>query len=124
MKKILYFLIIMSLSLVGCTNSTPQKSNLTYGMVKSKVIKGKTNQNDLIRLFGAPNLVTKNRNNDEVWSYNKMSIDKNASSNSTWLVLLGESSSKYSASTSSFDFIVIFDKFDVVKDYSVISSNY
>lgn len=124
MKKILYFLIIMSLSLVGCTNSTPQKSNLTYGMVKSKVIKGKTNQNDLVRLFGAPNLVTKNRNNDEVWSYNKMSIDKNASNNSTWLVLLGESSSKYSASTSSFDFIVIFDKFDVVKDYSVISSNY
>lgn len=125
MKKLVYFLIIMSLTLVGCSNNkTPQKSNLTYGMVKSNVIKGKTSQSEIMQLFGAPNLVTKNRENNEVWSYNKMSVDKKSGSSDAWLILLGANSSRSSVTTSSFDFIVVFDKYDIVKDYSVISSNY
>ncbi|MDP0506834.1 MAG: hypothetical protein Q7K47_06310 [Fusobacterium sp. JB019] len=125
MKKLIYLLIIMSLTLVGCSNNkAPRKSNLTYGMVKSNVIKGKTSQSEIMQLFGAPNLVTKNKENNEVWSYNKMSVDQKSGSKDAWLILFGANSSKSSVTTSSFDFIVIFDKYDIVKDYSVIASNY
>ncbi|MDP0488966.1 MAG: hypothetical protein Q7K48_00090 [Fusobacterium sp. JB021] len=124
MKKLIYLLIIMSLTLVGCSNNKPQKSNLSYGMIKSKVRKGRTSQSDLLRIFGAPNLVTKNGNNNEVWSYNKMSVDKKSQGDKTWKLFVQEYGSTSSTTTSSFDFIVVFDDFDIVKDYSVITSNY
>ena len=80
MKELL-ILSVLSLLLFtsGCApmpNVHPkQKSNLTVGIVKTKVIKGETNQSEIMELFGAPNLITKNKNNDEVWNYNKMSFE-------------------------------------------------
>lgn len=126
MNKKLFFLMMVSLFFISCgkRSLTPQKSNLTYGTVKKKVVKGLTNQNEIIQLFGSPNLITKNRESNEVWSYNKMSVDRNSSGYGAWLLLIGSEESNYSTSTSSFDFIVIFDKNDIVKDYSVIVSNY
>ncbi|MFK4785167.1 hypothetical protein [Fusobacterium sp. MFO224] len=124
MKKIIYLLIIMSLVLGGCSNSKPQKSNLTYGMIKSKVKKGRTSQSDLLRIFGAPNLVTKNGDNNEVWSYNKMSVDRKYQGDKTWKIFTIDQGANSSSTTSSFDFIIVFDDFDIVKDYSVITSNY
>jgi hypothetical protein len=128
MKKIIGFMTIMlALSLGGCTNNTvepKQKSNLTVGMIKSKVIKGETTQDEIMRIFGAPNMVTKNRDNDEVWSYNKMSVDAAEQKKHASLFIIGKSSATESKTTSSFDWIITFDKNDVVKDYSLISSSY
>lgn len=126
MKKLL---ILSGFSLLllasGCapipTVQPKQKSNLTVGMVKTKVIKGETNQAEIMELFGAPNLVTKNRNDDEVWNYNKMSFESGAGAASD--VWLG-SRALASATTSSFDLIIIFDDNGVVKDYSIISASY
>ena len=116
---------ILILLYSGCTpmpNIEPkQKSNLTVGMVKTKIIKGETNQAELLEIFGAPNLVTKNKNDDEVWNYNKMSYEKGAGAASD--VWLG-SRSLSTATTSSFDLIIIFDDNEVVKDYSIISASY
>jgi hypothetical protein len=129
MKKIIGFMtIILALSLGGCSNNTTvepkQKSNLTVGMIKSKVIKGQTTQDEIMRIFGAPNMVTKNRDNDEVWSYNKMSVDAAEQKKHASLFIIGESSATESKTTSSFDWIITFDENDVVKDYSLISSSY
>ena len=54
MKKI--FLLLIAITVIGCSNTQTdvvptQKSNLTVGMVKSKVVEGKTTQNDIIELF-------------------------------------------------------------------------
>ncbi len=89
-------------------------------MVKSKIEKGKTSQAEILQIFGSPNMVTKNRSNNEVWSYNRMSVvQKGGQTN----FLFGERAS-VSSSNKSFDLIIVFDSTDVVKDYSVISTNF
>ena len=101
-------------------NENEEKSNLTFGMVKSKIIKNQTKQDEIIKLFGSPNLVTKNKSNDEVWSYNKMSVVSKSGSSE---YMFGQKASQGSSSQS-FDLIITFDKDDTVIDYSVISTSF
>ena len=118
-------LVVISSVVSGCApmpNIEPtQKSNLTVGYVKTQVIKGKTDQAQVMEFFGAPNIITKNKNNNEVWNYNKMSFQRGSGEASD--VWFG-SRAISSTTTSSFDLIIIFDNKDVVKDYSIISSSF
>ena len=61
----MYKLITISLFLIfiaGCATVQPaQKSNLTPGMVKTTIIKGETRQNEILEVFGAPNIITQNK---------------------------------------------------------------
>lgn len=100
------------------TDGTAEKSNLTMGVVKSKIFKGSTSQDEILKLFGSPNLVSKNKSNREVWSYNKMSVEQKAGSTDFFA---GQRASQ-SSSSRSFDLIITFDEKDVVLDYSVIST--
>jgi hypothetical protein len=124
LKKI--FCLLLLLSLLGCSSTTvpKQKSNLTVGVIKSEVVKGATTQTEILGIFGAPNMITKNRTNNEVWSYNKMSSEstQNSSFRDFWLV--GSNSALSTSTTSSFDWIITFDEDDIVEDYSLISSVY
>jgi formylmethanofuran dehydrogenase subunit A len=104
----------------GASNESVQDSNLTFGVVKSKVIKGTTNQEEVLQLFGSPNIITKNKGNDEVWSYNKMSVVSKGGQTS----FINGSKGSSSTSTSSFDLIITFNSDDIVKDYSVISAKF
>ncbi len=122
-------ILITSLAISGCA-TFPQskgpvtKSNLTIGTVKTKIVKGQTTQAEILTLFGSPNLVTKNRENNEVWDYNKMSFESKVGKDGTWLLLWGGSRAMATTTTKSFDLIIEFDKTDIVKDYSVISAQY
>ena len=119
-------LSFLFLSLSACTSykygteGKAEKSNLTMGMVKSQVIKGQTTQDEILKLFGSPNLVSKNKSNKEVWSYNKMSVENKAGSTDFFA---GQRASQ-SSSSKSFDLIITFDENDVVTDYSVVSTAY
>lgn len=139
MKKVFFLLFLSILMITGCTNTqndvTTQKSNLTVGMIKTKVIEGKTTQNDVIELFGAPNLITTNSEENEVWTYSRSSYDTKASSKSSNSGIVGTgailgvfrgstSSAVTNASTSSFDFIVTFNKKGIVQKYKIISASY
>lgn len=121
-KLILTGLLIIGLS--SCNSykygaeGTAEKSNLTMGVVKSKIVKGSTSQDEILKLFGSPNLVSKNKSNREVWSYNKMSVEQKAGSTDFFT---GQRASQ-SSSSKSFDLIITFDNQDVVLDYSVIST--
>ncbi|NQT90473.1 MAG: hypothetical protein HQ558_04385 [Candidatus Omnitrophica bacterium] len=130
-KQYLYGVATIFIALVfaGCatfpeSGEPVQKSNLTTGVVKKEIIKGKTNQTEVLRLFGAPNLVTKNRDNNEVWSYTKMSFDTKTGADGMSLILWGGSRAMSRAATSSFDLIIEFNEDDIVKDYSIISATY
>ncbi|WP_447767054.1 hypothetical protein [Sphingobacterium faecium] len=118
--------VLLVLSLTSCTSykyateGNTQKSNLTMGTVKSKVIKGQTTQDEIMKLFGSPNLVSKNKSNKEVWSYNRMSVENKAGSTDFFA---GQRASQ-SSSSKSFDLIITFDEHDVVADYSVVSTAY
>ena len=81
---------------------------------------GETTQGDILKIFGSPNMITKNKSNDEVWSYSKMSVQDRKGSSET---MFGGRSSSNTASQS-FDLVIIFNDKDIVKDYSVVSSSF
>ncbi|HAL50901.1 MULTISPECIES: hypothetical protein [Sphingobacterium] len=121
-KLLLSGLLILSLSACQSykygSEGPTEKSNLTMGVVKSRIIKGETTQDEILKLFGSPNLVSKNKSNREVWSYNKMSVEQKAGSTDFFA---GQRASQ-SSSSRSFDLIITFDEKDIVADYSVIST--
>ena len=131
MRKLLYTALayfFLCFSMGSCTSykygaseESVQKSNLTVGIVKTKVKKGETNQTEILQLFGSPNLITKNKSNNEVWSYNRMSsVEKGGYTYFTsW-----DGRASQTSSTQSFDLIIIFDNNEIVVDYSVISSSF
>lgn len=104
----------------GAGDKDTKNSNLTMGMVKSKIVKGETNQAQVLEIFGSPNLVTKNKENNEVWSYNRMS---SVSKGGQTFFVFGEKAS-VSSSNQSFDLIITFNSSDIVKDYSVVSTTF
>jgi len=131
MKKIISVILLISLFLITSSCATfPRKqepsqlSNLTFGIVKSKIIKGETNQVEILKIFGSPNIITKNRDDDEVWNYNKMSYRTTEGADGLSLIFFGGSRAMTTATTESFDLIIIFDENDIVKDYSVIAAKF
>lgn len=127
MKKIIMGLFVIStLGLAGCasTSQTPQKSNLTFGNVKKSIKKGETTQSEIVQLLGSPNITTKNKNNQEVWTYSKQSYDSESGGFGGGLILFGGNKAFSSQSSNSFDLIITFDKNDVVSDYSVVQSQF
>jgi hypothetical protein len=130
MEKIISgFIIICIVSVVffGCATSGVKEmsnTNLTTGKVKMEIIKGVTTQAEILQIFGSPNIVTKNRSNDEVWNYNRMSFESAYGSEGGGFIFWGGSRAVSSATTKSFDLIIIYDDKDVVKDYSIISASF
>ncbi len=118
---------IFSVFIFGCASSGVKETsntNLTSGKVKMEIKKGVTTQADILQIFGSPNIVTKNRSNDEVWNYNRMSYESAYGSEGGGFIFWGGSRAVSSATTKSFDLIIIFDDNDVVKDYSVIAASF
>jgi hypothetical protein len=123
------FLLILIILLGRCSTISQEdeagRSNLTAGMVKTKIIKGETTQAEILQLFGSPNIITKNRSNDEVWNYNRMTFRTISGEDSGALLIFWSGSRAVStASTKSFDLIIIFDENDTVKDFSYISASF
>ena len=108
----------------ACVSTPKVNSNLTYGMIKSKVQKGVTSQTELMKIFGSPNIISKNKSGLEVWTYSRQASKAKGGGSFTTLGIVGANSAYSSNSSSSFDFIVTFNKNDIVVDYSVVTSNF
>lgn len=120
MKKMLVVLCVL---LAGCASSQPiQKSNLTPGMAKAKIVKGQTSQNEMLEIFGAPNIITQNKSGNEVWTYDKVSMEKSGSDAYGTLILVGGSTAKGSASTRTFTLMIEYNKNNIVEEYSYRSA--
>ena len=125
--KLKSFFSVAALGLiVACSSSNKpeQKSNLTFGTVKKSIVKGKTSQSEIVQLLGSPNIVTKNSKGEEVWTYSKQSYDSESGGFGGGIILFGGSKAFSSSASASFDLILTFDKRDIVKDYSVVSSQF
>ncbi len=125
MKKLLTILLFACLFLPSCaTNETGQigKSNLTAGMVKKTIIEGVTTQNEILKVFGAPNIITKNKSGNEVWTYDTVSVVKSGEEGYWNVVVGGVSGGKSSASTRTFTLMIEFGNDDVVKECSYRTS--
>lgn len=134
MKKFIFSTIIFII-ITACSNRNiidntvpTQRSNLTVGIIKKNIIEGVTTQNDIINLFGAPNIITTNSKGNEVWNYSKSNYQSGSEKNETaWsLLLLGSSKSSVlsSSSTASFNLIIIFNPKGIVESYRVVSASF
>lgn len=117
---------LVILMLTACATTSPKKSNskLTYGIIKSKVKKGRTTQAEIVKIFGSPNIVSKNKKGQEVWTYSRQSSRSEGGSSFGMLGIVGSNSAYSNTSTASFDFIVTFNKNDVVIDYTIVSAKF
>lgn len=140
----------------GCVRATSpalpggsaQKSNLTAGMVKKHVKVGKATQTDIITVFGAPNIITRDKDGNEVWTYDRQSM-ASASEVAAWNAggsatvagggivgsspvggmaagsgSSGKSSSAGQISSTTFTLMITFDDKDTVKDYRMMATQF
>ncbi len=127
------FSVMLAILLYSCAGQqTPQKSNLTFANVKKNLVKGKTTQTEIIQTLGSPNITSRNRGGEEVWTYSRQSYDSESGSvggmgagvGGGFFGLFGGNKAFSSSSSATFDLIVTFDKNDVVKDYAIVSSKF
>lgn len=118
-------LVVFLAGLAGCAIPKPldkQPSTLTAGKVDLHLKKGVTTKNEVLKAFGSPNIVTKNREADEVWNYNRMSYSTQVDAGT--LTFWGGSRAVSTTTNKSFDLMIIFDSNGIVKDFSVIQANF
>lgn len=87
-------------------------------------MRGKSTQDEIIKALGHPSIITRNKKDEEVWTYSHQSYDSESGSFGFGLIFLGKNKAFSSASSSSFDLIITFDKKDIVRDYSVVASQF
>jgi len=80
MKKLTTFIITCTLW-IGCTNPPQESDKLTLGLVQSTVVKG-ANQTEIIKVLGAPNIISKDKQGRETWTYDRISRNSQAKSGS------------------------------------------
>lgn len=129
--------------IAGCATVRPdyqKNSNLTFGMVKKNVVKGQTTQAEILNLFGAPNITTRNKSGEEVWTYDKIAVTKEdiagglsiggggmsmgGGSPAAIGGAAGVSGSSSATSSRSITLIITFGEKDIVKDYAVMAQEF
>ena len=148
MKKTLSIFIV-SFIIFNCAPPEPivievpveKEDKLTLGTVQSKIKKG-MNQTDVLEVLGSPNIVTKNSQGNEVWTYDKVGSSQSSSNQASatygqaqlnqgfWAFLFGgttnsaQSSSDNSTESKSLTVIIIFDSNSTVSDFTYQSLKY
>jgi len=114
----------------GCVQAphidSPLTNPLTSGQVSLTLRKNQTTQTEVLEVFGAPNLVTSNADEEEVWTYQKHATVSNTSSSSGFatIILAGArtSSSGLEQSSRTMTLIIKFKEIKGVKTVSDFSS--
>ena len=148
MKKTIPILSICFI-LLNCAPPEPiiievpveKEDKLTLGTVQSKIKKG-MNQTEVLEVLGSPNIVTKNKSGNEVWTYDKVGSSQSSSSGVSatygqaqlnqgfWAFLFGgttnsaQSSSDNSTESKSLTVIITFDSNSTVSDFTYQSLKY
>ena len=123
MKKII-IISLTSIIMFSCAVNKPDDSNnLTLGTVQSKISKGQS-QSSVMDVLGSPNIVTKDSQGQEVWTYDRISKENEAQSEGFWFFLFGKSSSASSSSSKSLTVLITFDDNKNVLDYTYHSLKY
>ncbi len=116
-------LILLLVSLIGLNSGCQEKndiegSNLTAGMAKTKIVNGVTTQAEILSVFGSPNIISKNKSGNEVWTYDRISMEQSSEDGYWNIVVAGKGGSKQKTSTKTFTLMIEFDENEIVKDNS------
>lgn len=122
--KTITIISLYSIIIFSCASNVPPHSNdLTLGTVQSKIYKGQS-QSAVIDILGSPNIVTKDTQGREVWTYDRISSDKKSESGGFFFFLFGKSNASSSSSSKSLTVIITFDDKKNVLDFTYQSLKY
>lgn len=128
---VVMLLLGLLLGLAGCTPPpAPLQSDspLTQGNVQLNVAVGKTTKAEVLEIFGAPNVTTRDGAGREVWSYQRAAqVSQSSSQAGYWtLILAGQASSVsgFESSSRMTTLIIKFDANDIVADFRSRTSNF
>ena len=122
--KTITLISLSSIILFSCAPNVPTNSNdLTLGAVQSKIYKGQS-QAEVMDVLVSPNFVTKDTQGREVWTYDRISSDKNSESGGFWFLFFGKSNASSSSSSKSLTVIITFDDKKNVLDFTYQSLKY
>ncbi len=133
MRFRLLAIVGLTLLMGGCVVSPPEplstrNSELTQGNVQMNLRVGETTKADVLEVFGAPNITTRDGSGYEVWTYQRQAqVAQSSSQSGNWTVLLaGQSSTRsgFESSSRMITMIVKFDDKDVVQDFRSRTSNF
>jgi outer membrane protein assembly factor BamE (lipoprotein component of BamABCDE complex) len=134
MKKII-MIILAGVFIQGCITAGEHRKavqddssdRITVGKVKRAISIGMSGAK-VAQVLGSPNIVSTDKDNNEVWIYDKVSSSSVSSSSkggANILILLGsDSSSASSSSQKTLTIIIKFNKNDKVKDFSYRTSSF
>ncbi|MEZ4815360.1 MAG: hypothetical protein R3A80_09190 [Bdellovibrionota bacterium] len=115
------FYTVLLFSFLSCSSYHSDK--VAYRKVANTIVRGKTTQNEVIQLMGSPNIVTRNAKGEEVWTYTKKSYNPGTGDVVEGVILSGGTRpSSSGTNTAAFDLILTFDQVDIVRDYSIVST--
>jgi hypothetical protein len=103
----------------GSGSQGARQSNLTPGMVKLHIVKGQTDQTEILEVFGPPNQTTM-RDDVQVWTYDTISEYVREDAGTLFFYSAG---SRRSSQTSML-LMLYFNDLDVVYDYRLDQINY
>ena len=128
-----FSILLTSLLLLstGCATQEPltqRNSQLTQGNVQMHLVAGETSKAEVLEVFGAPNVTTRDGAGREVWTYQRQAqVSQSSSQSGYWTILLaggGSSSSGFETSSRMITLIIKFDDRDVVTDFRSRASNF
>ena len=119
-------LFVTFLALTGCADPRePLRHNpLTYGNVADNLVRGVTTKHDVVTQFGPPNITTRNAQNNDVWTYDKVSMQRKQGGSYWTLILLGGQKGSASDSASTTTLTISFDERGIVRDYDFYETRY
>jgi hypothetical protein len=124
--------VALALSGVSCQSNQATApagpNNLTHGAVQLKLQKGVTTQNDVIEVFGAPNITTIDGDGREVWTYRRHATVTTTSGSTTYfnILVFGTQSGGASGSQSStsMTLVIKFGPDKRVTDFQSMASSF
>jgi outer membrane protein assembly factor BamE (lipoprotein component of BamABCDE complex) len=137
---------LLLITVVGCSSSRQtgigNADPASYGLAKKSLVKGQTNQQQVLEIFGAPNITTKGTGEvAEVWTYEKVSSEYVASQAGVGggygvagvpggnVPMAGGLMGSYSkqkgaSSVRTVTLIIKFDANEIVSDYKIMETNF
>ena|SRR6185369_1733186 len=105
-----------------------KNSDLTQGNVQLNLRVGNTTKTEVLEIFGAPNITTRDGAGLEVWSYQRhATVSKSNEKDSFWTILLAGGSNRasgFSQTMRTMTLIIKFNADDVVADFRSRTSDF
>jgi outer membrane protein assembly factor BamE (lipoprotein component of BamABCDE complex) len=124
---------MVSLLFLGACTMTPapvdnRNSALTQGNVQLNLKVGETKKTEVLEVFGAPNITTRDGSGQEVWTYQRhATVQQSSTQSNFWTILLvggGSSASGFSQTSRTITLIIKFNDQDVVSDFRSRTSDF